>query len=209
MNPAGGMRVVVAVVLALSITRTLVAQGLVNFYNDATTPVYTQLIGEPTSIMSGPRDSFYFGLLIGDPLDGVNWTFTGLYATNTGVNGLVSGGTVAVPGWLPGTTTNFGVAGWSSDLGHDWDPVLFATGRGYLGSISGIGVAGNGSTIPVLNLFNSFGNGFVLQSNVPEPSISSLVAVGAGASLLCRRRQKAKVRGSIWRTTETKVANNE
>jgi hypothetical protein len=187
-------RNVVAVAVALSVRPAILAQGLVNFYNDATTPVYTQLIGGPTSIMSGPRDSFYFGLLIGDPLNGVNWTFTGLYGTNTGVNGLFSGGTVAVPGWLAGTTTNFLVAGWSSDLGHDYDPFLLLTGRGYFGTVNGFGVAGNESTVPTLNLFNGdpgtiSGNGFVLLTSVPEPSSASLIAVGAGMWLLLRRKR--------------------
>jgi len=95
------------------------------------------------------------------------------------------------------------VIGWSSNLGHDFNPVLFATGAGDVGSVNGFGVAGNGSTIPTLNLFNGgpgtiSGNGFVLQNGlVPEPSTTLLIAVGAGMSLLYRSRQKQALGSSL------------
>ena len=45
---------VVLVVLALDISPTMLAQGLVNFFNDSSTPVYAQALqtGGAVSIMS-------------------------------------------------------------------------------------------------------------------------------------------------------------
>jgi hypothetical protein len=116
--------------------------------------------------MCGPRDSYYFGLFLAASTNTfIPYFFTGIYATNTGVDGLFSGGTVAVPGWLPGTATNFFVAGWSRSYnGHDFQPQWFA-GQ-YVGDIGvspdGAGIAGNGSTIPPLNVFNG-GSGTIQE----------------------------------------------
>ena len=141
--------------------------------------------------MSGPRDSYYFGLLLYDT-HLFTWTFTGIYGTNTGVNGLFSGGTVAVPGWMPGTSSNFFVAGWSAELGHDFSylfPGNTPTANVY-GLMYGVGISGNGSTIPPLDLVGSFQNAPLYLRNwlVPEPSATALIAIGAGVSLLWRRR---------------------
>ena len=185
---APSMRSLIPVVLALSLTRTVVAQGLVNFSNDGNTLVYAQelVLGGGFSIMSGQRDSYYFALLLGTPN---NFTFTGLYATNTGVNGLFSGGIVAVPGWAPGTRTNFVVAGWSAQYnGHDFQPFWLQQGApGDFGYGGGPAIAGNGSTIPPPILFTGGGTMFLRNTLVPEPSAAALIALGAGVPLLYRR----------------------
>src|ERR1051326_1918816 len=84
------------------ITGTTLAQGLVNFQNNSSTLVRT---GPDGQLMSGPPGSYYFALLFdpqynaNDPNDPLNYTFTGLYATNLATAGLFSGGSsVAVPG---------------------------------------------------------------------------------------------------------------
>jgi hypothetical protein len=214
MNPRTSLRTVVAVVIALSITRTIVAQGLVNFYNDANNPVFAQPLvypQQPSTIMSGPRGSFYFGLLVYDRTIGINsLTFTGIYGTNTGANGFFDGGTVAVPGWMPGTSTNFIIAGWSANMGHDFSYSFFSgfTG-GDFGTVQGVGVAGNGSTVPALS---PWGSGSLtdfldLRNNlVPEPSVAGLIAVGAGVSLFYRRRQKAWTWAAHLRTASEPAA---
>ena len=110
--------------VALSASVSLRAQGLVNFANTTTTPVYVQHTYPDTSssiISSGDSLApYYFGLFLGQP---GSLYFTGLYATNTGINGLFSGGVVAVPGWAPGTSTNYIVFGWSGQ--HDLSPQWF------------------------------------------------------------------------------------
>ena len=193
-------RNVVAVAVALYIRPAILAQGLVNFYNDANNPVLAQPLvspAQPSTIMSGPRGSFYFGLLVYDRIIGINSvTFTGIYGTNTGVNGLFDGGTVAVPGWIPGTSTNFMIAGWSADMGHDFNySFLSGPTGGDFGAVVGVGVAGNGSTVPALSPWGSGSLTDLLDlrnSLVPEPSAAALIAVGAGVLLLHRKWQKAR-----------------
>jgi hypothetical protein len=193
------MKGLIVAVLLLNATASLIAQGLVNFFNDANNSVYAQALqlNGAVSIMSGPRDSFYFGLFL---ISSNTYTFTGLYATNTGVDGMFSGGTVAVPWWAAGTAMKYFVAGWSRDyMGHDFQQRWLGGGAtgdfGYVFS-DGTAVAGNGSTIPTLNLFNGgpgtihAGNEFVLRNFfVPEPSAAALTALGAGMSLLYRKKR--------------------
>ena len=192
------MRLVVSPLFALSITPAIFAQGLVNFANTPSTPVYTQayVYQGSFSIMSAPRETFYFGLFLGHP--SLGYAFTGIYATNTGVDGLFSGGVVAVPGWAPGTSTNYFVAGW--DMGHDFRPE-WLNGFGIIGEFGtsslGSGVAGNGTSIPPLNLFNGGGNtlrdGFPLFNHlVPEPSTTLIATVGTGLILVYRTRARKK-----------------
>src|SRR5215471_7049500 len=110
------MRTIVNALMALSTAASVSAQGLVNFSNTSTTLVYVQHTwpDRSYSIMQGTpgtgKGTYYFGLFLGRPNS--SWFFTGLYATNTGVDGLFSGGVAAAPGWAPGTTTNYFVAGW-------------------------------------------------------------------------------------------------
>ena len=118
------------------ITETALAQGLVNFQNNSSHLVST---GPNGQLMSGPAGSYYFALLsdlqynVKDPNDPLNYTFTGLYATNSATAGLFGGGaSVAVPGVPAGSGFFYEIAGWSADLGHDWNPAwlrgTFTTG---------------------------------------------------------------------------------
>jgi hypothetical protein len=55
-----------------------------------------------------------------------NWTFTGIYATNTFLPGRLSGGAVVptLQGWAPGLTNAYALVGWSSSVaGRDWNTV--------------------------------------------------------------------------------------
>src|SRR5438477_621411 len=114
-------------------------------------------------------------------------------APSAGINGLFSGRVVAVPGWAPGTSTNYIVFGWSGQ--HDLSPQWFGGIHPFIfgGDGPANGVAGNGSTIPVLNLFDG-GPGtipqgiFQLQNYlVPEPSAAALGMIGAGIVVASRR----------------------
>jgi len=197
------MRIVV-IVFALCFTPPILAQGLVNFANTPNTLVSAQGLvfsnfQKTVSIMSGQRGSYYFALLVGTP-GNFDFTFTGFYATNTGVDGLFSGGTVASFDWAPGTSRSYIVAGWSADLGTTFSPAWLSKppdGGDFGLSAYGIGTAGNGTTIPILNLFdggdNTISMGFTLSNKlIPEPSTASLIAIGAGVSLLYRDRRKSK-----------------
>ena len=91
--------------LAISfITGTTLAPGLVNFQNTSTRLVRTGPNGE---LMNGPPGSYYFALLFDPDYNGndvnnpLNYTFTGLYATNQATAGRFRGGAVAVPGVPP------------------------------------------------------------------------------------------------------------
>jgi hypothetical protein len=195
MEEGGFMKIITLGLIALSTSASLFAQGLVNFANTPPTPVYTQdYNGSSTfSLMSAPPGSFSFGLFLGLPNQ--NWFFTGIYATNTSVDGLFSGGAVAVPGWAPGATTNYFVAGWSGGPSFDpgWirgnaSPPWFGT------SGIGTGVAGNGTSVPALNLFDggpgTIQIGFNLYNHlVPEPSPTALGGVWMGLILFRRIRR--------------------
>jgi hypothetical protein len=209
------MRLVVSALFALSITPAIFAQGLVNFANTANTLVYAQApyYNGPVSVMSGPPGSYYFGLFFGGgPF--LNPTFTGIYATNTGVNGLFNGGVVAVPGWGAGTSRDYFVAGWSASVGHDFQPTWFIDistipAEDFGWSHTGTGTAGDGTSIPVLNLFDGGGNtitsGFTLVTRlVPEPSTASMIVLGAGVILSYRVRWR-KASEAAAKTNESVV----
>lgn len=196
------MKVIVTALIVLSTSTWLSAQGLVNFANTPSTLVSTQVYnGGPSTVMSAPPGTFSFGLFLGLPNQ--TWFFTGLYATNTGVDGLFSGGVVAVPGWAAGISTNYFVAGWSGGPSFE---EMWLNGGGLPGffGVSGIGtgVAGDGSSVPTLNLFNggpgTLQTGLELDANaVPEPSTFALAAVGVGFLLLNRIRRSHRNHQSV------------
>ena len=109
------------------------------------------------------------------------------------------------------------VAGWSADLGHDWNTIAselqgstFSGGMyrgnnwsktgGYFG-ISGIGFGASGGGASGLPAFSLFGpsptaqgtpiaSGFDLfVTNVPEPTSFALAGLGAAALVIFRRRK--------------------
>jgi hypothetical protein len=181
-------RYLITVSLSLA-TATTFAQGLVNFYNTSTTLVSTGPWGAGTSI-NGPPGAYYFALLTSASSSSQGpWVSTGVYATNMATPGIFSGGTgVAVPGLAPGSTFYYAVAGWSANLGHDFNP-QWEIGNGfppsYLNplyglSAFGLGVAGGPTakgTLPPLDLFggtNGMNTGFNLVNAgplVPAPTL--------------------------------------
>lgn len=125
-------------ILANAAGQTLIGQGLVSFQNTSSTLVQTNSagLGGTTGPTFAGLNGFTYGLFTApstvnslSPLDLLDstWTFTGVYATNTAATsgGRLSAGTVVqVPGWQPGTTNSFAVAGWSSAVaGMDWSTV--------------------------------------------------------------------------------------
>jgi hypothetical protein len=181
------------------VTATSFGQGLVNFSNTSTQAVTVGLLGHE-QLMSGAPGSYYFGLLT-DPTGSGVLSFAGVYATNGTVPGLFSGGnSVAVAGWQPGLVRGVEIAGWSADLGHDWNPA-WLMGSFPLGAqnavfgISSEGVAAAGAASPVWPAGNLFfsdtGNemGIVTGFNlfpvvVPEPtSLQFWCLIGAVLSI--------------------------
>ncbi len=166
------IRMIVAVILVATWSTTAFSQGLVNFLNNATT-----LVSADGTAIQGPRESYYFGLLIAPAgtRDHALFTFSGAYGTNQATAGRFSGGAnVAIPNWPAGQTMAFRVVGWTADAGHDWDPGWLG---GYFGGFPGTqigfsaiaeGVAGGfdgTSNIPNLNVFGypTINSGFNLQ----------------------------------------------
>ena len=178
-----------------------VAQGLANFYNTPTTAV--NIDGTP---ISGPPGTYYFGLLTSTTGPARLPTFTGVYGTNLATAGLFSGGTVAVPGWAPGTEHTYYVAGWTATLGHDWNPQWlivppsssqYPAGGAFGISINTAGVAGGTTStgsVPPLDLSTGFATGSYLYLGsfppVPEPSTAALFCIGSILLLPCCRCRK-------------------
>jgi hypothetical protein len=188
--------------LSLSLgATTILAQGIVDFYNTSTTLVSSGPAGQET-VISGPPGAYYFGLLIAPPGSSQlsQFTFSGLYATNIvpSIPGQVFGGySVRVPNWVAGTSMSFLVAGWSASLGHDWSPQwtsgVFA-GSGEFG-LSSIGTGTSGALgAPPLSPSPMFGGLSGIQtgwdlSPVPEPSVLGLWGLAGIISLThCLRR---------------------
>jgi hypothetical protein len=153
-------RFLIAVFCACS-SFTSHAQGLIIFSNTPETLVYDNIGGNVAAIY-GPVGSYYFALLISSSPSGP-FACPGLYATNvvTAEGGQFDGGTVLVPGWQPGQTMFFMVAGWASVLGTTFQP-SWLSGPGYVSRFYFTevcsGIAGGGpQNLPALPQFGGTG----------------------------------------------------
>lgn len=195
-----------AAILCLSALATgAFAQGLVSFLNTAGT-----LASANGAATTGAAGSYFFTAFYGpssvvmtDPR-AAGWTLMGRYATNQTTAGRFNGGVgiALTTGWQPGETRSFYVAGWSADLGHDWNPVWLtgvfpgatATSVFGLSVIAPAGVAGGfdgTGNLPSLSMFGGaqgIPSGFNMPL-VPEPTTLSLAGLGAAALLIFRRRK--------------------
>src|SRR5690348_1552153 len=140
---------------------TSLSQGLVIFSNTPTTLVSANINGNVAPI-NGPVGSYYFALLISSSPSGP-FAFPGVYATNvaTAGGGRFDGGTARVPGWQPGTTMFYLVAGWAANLGTTFQP-SWLSGPGYVSPFYfpevGSGFPGGGPQIlPALPFFGGTG----------------------------------------------------
>jgi len=187
------MKTFVAVLWLIVATTGALAQGLINFANSPTTLISVGA-GAPVGggLVCGPVGTYLFGLLVSPTATGP-FTFAGLYASNlvTSSGGRFSGGNgIAVPGWLPGQTMYYEIAGWRSISATTYNPAwIRADGStSYSGpnpfgiSAIGSGVAGGGpQSLPPLPLFGGVSGiptGFSLGV-IPEPSVASLGCLGA------------------------------
>jgi hypothetical protein len=208
-------KIVVGVVLSLVLMEGR-SQGLVNFFNIGSTLVSAGPSGGPSV---GPSPGAYYFALLTAPAGSsspLQFTFTGLYATNISVAGRFFGGTgVAVPGWQPGTSRSFMVAGWSSNFGHDWNQDWLAgdfPDQGVFGLSSvGTGIAGGATSVGPIPPLNLFGGAVGIQVGwnlvpvgppIPEPTTTTLGILGIIAFMF--RREKGKSRARILSTVPNK-----
>ena len=202
------MKTYTLVLLAIWTSSRLFAQGTVNFLNNPSSLVSVQNIpgGQPyllPALGSSYLSPFYFGLFTAPAgsTSGADFTFSGVYATNTTVAGRFDGGSgVTVPGWMPGTAMSYEIVGWNGQptWNQSWvtDP---NKGSPLAFGISGIGTGVAGGNVPTgtlapLDLFGGttgIQGGFTLFTtfvSVPEPSSTSLICIGATALLFNYQR---------------------
>jgi hypothetical protein len=177
-----------------ALTTGAYAQGLCNFFNNATTLVSTGGATATTPLYF----ALYTAPLGTTALDA--FTFSGLYGTNQATPGRFSGGGNAViPGWAAGTSRSFFVLGWSAEYGRDAQTAfnILINNLGPVPGFAGVSSIGGGAaggfdgtaTIPNLNIFGlaTIGSGFNLAViPVPEPTSFALAGLGAAALLIFR-----------------------
>ena len=197
------MKKLAAILCLSALTTGAFAQGLVNFFNSATTLSSATINGTSSAAANSraPGGAWYYGLLIGSGNNANAFTFTGNYATNLAVAGRFTGGAnVAAGGWGAGISTNYAVAIWSASLGHDFQTAWLSgtfNGQGNFGlSAVATGIAG-GAGQPASPSYNLFGGATGIQSGfnanvvgtVPEPTSMALAGLGAAALMIFRRRK--------------------
>jgi hypothetical protein len=193
-------RILLAVELLLFVS-TSFAQGLVTFANGPTTQISFGFFPFAIApLQANSAGSYYFALLTSPTANGP-FSFSGVYGTNSASAGRIAPYTTSVPGWAPGATMFYEVAGWSANFGTAFDPnwLISSYGNGKSGvfSVSSVasGVAGGGLPVPIpaWNLFGGTGlAGFNLNpyggALVPEPSSFALACLGAVLFLFRRRK---------------------
>jgi hypothetical protein len=226
------MKVLLTIAALVEATNLSCGQGYVQFNNYSGSRFSTNAPGSTPGVgfhlaPAAPVGSFYFALFAApstqntvtttlDPtLNG--WTYVAI-GTNTSLAGRLDGnnsdsGTgVNVPGFATGTTADFAVAGWSSNLGTSWAQAQAWWNNGLgNGPVAGNGLDGWFGINPTIgdNFYvaafggpynNPFGtaalagyiNGWGLNwYDVPEPSLLSITGLSVATWLVSRRRKRS------------------
>jgi len=154
-------------------------------------------LGTPTgnTVYAGPLlqgSGWTFGLYFGAPgaqastLTLLTSTTFRTAAGNALPAGLVTGGTVTVPGFAAGTSIEFQIRVWDNTAGATWDTTSFRGASALINSaaLGGIDSGGNPVSTPATTGWSSFN---VVQ--IPEPTSFALAGLGAAALMIFRRRK--------------------
>lgn len=177
--------------------------------------------GPSAGLISGGVGSYYFALFVG-PVSVTNvpsgpapydptlygFTFTGDIGTNTANAGRFNGnpGTdmAVVPGYAIGSSANFTVVGWSSNIGRTWAEAetslnyFFSNASGPVfwgNSQVATGIQLGGGILPFGYIFGANPGqitGFTLQMQVPEPSSLSFLGLALGLYVFRLNRGKSR-----------------
>ena len=180
-------------------------QGQVAFHNTSGTLISANGVPMPVS----GTQQFYFAIFFAPPttVDSANQTalFTDpAFQVVTGYNTnspTLSGRTLLYPhlavGPQPGPAVDFVVRGWSANAGATWAEALATWNNGtpltpmFIGtSVIGNNIIPGGGGAPVQSVFGTAAHqvpGFNMEF-VPEPSILSILGLGAAGAWLFRRR---------------------
>jgi hypothetical protein len=107
-------------------------------------------------------------------------------ASTGAATGVISGGTVSIPGIPAGGAADIQLRAWAASAGADWDTAMNAPGA-ELGQSNVISLAATGDGGVVTPAFLS-GLTATQMAIVPEPSTWALMALGLGALALRRRK---------------------
>jgi hypothetical protein len=130
------MKKTLTILILSAATTAAFAQGIISFFNTATTTFQTNLLafgGNPSGSAVSEGGPYYYEVLTArstvttvdanlQQLLTATWSDTGIEATNTAVAGHMTGSTATNGGaianfWPAGTTNSFIVVGWSGNLG--------------------------------------------------------------------------------------------
>lgn len=186
------MKKLLTIAASFIVCLAAMAQGTVNFANNASTLIKFDTVNSPTALQGLPVGS------AGGPVS-ADWhisLFLNGTTTPLGANasllattpGRFLGGTRTVDGVGAGGSATFQVAAWSGTAASYVDALASGNPSVYTGITGPITVTLGGGTLPAgaLTAANSGFTG-VNVSPVPEPSIVALGLLGA-AALLIRRR---------------------
>ena len=181
------MKKVAAILFVSAVTTAGFAQGLVSFANGPTTliSISTNFGAIPTTYAASPPGSYYFGLLTATSTAGP-FPFTGVYATNSAAAGSIGPNsyTPSVPGWAPGATMFYQVAGWSASLGVNFNPYWLTGNFNEIAGLFGVSAVASvvaGGNIPQakLSAFIS-GDSIVISWTPTGGTLQSSPSLGAG-----------------------------